>query len=418
MISDFKKIGFKNLIAHKNYLKLLIANAISRFGDSIDSIAFAWMIYILTGSNVLMGSILAINALPNILFSPFAGTLVDKYSKKKIIIITHIGRGIIVLITALLYFLGMLKPWHLFILTFINSTFETLNIPAVFAIMPSLVDKELFLTANSFSKSLYKLMGLIGISIAGGIIATIGVSGAIMIDGITFAIAAMVTFFIKVTEKRNNNINLDFKTYIKEVGAGFKYVKKNHIIIISIVLFAVVNFAFGPINVLMPHFVKYNLQSDAKMLSILSLALIVGEILGGIIVGQFCSKVKKILLVILSIFFLGLNYSLLFIPGNLYLFNNSSIVFSIISFFGIGFFLIFAISSLTAYLLENVSEEFLGRTSSFINMVSGSMTPLGMFLCGIVAHYISISLIFLTMGLMISIVSVILFLRKPIKIEN
>ncbi len=82
-----KKSQVKELIQYKEYMKLLISDTISRFGDSIDYIAYGWVIYKLTGSILQQGTLFAVNAAPDIIFSPFVGVLVDRISKKKAVII-------------------------------------------------------------------------------------------------------------------------------------------------------------------------------------------------------------------------------------------------------------------------------------------------------------------------------------------
>ncbi|QCX33252.1 MFS transporter [Caloramator sp. E03] len=66
-------VGIKDLLQYKSFMIKLIAYSISRFGDSIDAIAYAWMVYELTGSKLLMETLFAVNAVPNIVLSPFAG---------------------------------------------------------------------------------------------------------------------------------------------------------------------------------------------------------------------------------------------------------------------------------------------------------------------------------------------------------
>lgn len=123
-------IRYRDLSSQKEYLKLTMANAVNRFGDSIDMIAFSLMVYQLTGSASWVAVIFGINALPSILFQPFAGAIVERLHKKTIMILADIGRGVIVGVTAVLLMLDLLQPWILLVLTFINSTLESLRIPA------------------------------------------------------------------------------------------------------------------------------------------------------------------------------------------------------------------------------------------------------------------------------------------------
>ena len=80
------KVGYKDVLKQKEYVKLIIANLISRFGDSIDAIAFTWLVYAITGSAAWSAIIFAVNQLPSVLVQPFAGALVENMDKKKIIL--------------------------------------------------------------------------------------------------------------------------------------------------------------------------------------------------------------------------------------------------------------------------------------------------------------------------------------------
>jgi len=145
------KIGYKSLLNEKAYLMNLIANLISRFGDSIDTIAYGWMIYELTGSKALLAILFGINAIPNIIFQPIAGVFVDYFKKKRIIAFCDLGRGLLVLLTAFLFMTGNLRPWHLIVITFCNSTFESFRGPASMAMFPYILGKEKYSLGTAFS---------------------------------------------------------------------------------------------------------------------------------------------------------------------------------------------------------------------------------------------------------------------------
>ena len=91
-----KKIGYKDVFSQKEYCKLIVANLISRFGDSIDAIAFTWLIYQVTGSAAWSAIIFAVNQLPSVIVQPFAGALVENMNKKKLMVITDLIRAVVV----------------------------------------------------------------------------------------------------------------------------------------------------------------------------------------------------------------------------------------------------------------------------------------------------------------------------------
>jgi DHA3 family macrolide efflux protein-like MFS transporter len=402
----------RNLFKYKDFTLLLVANFISRFGDSIDSIAYGWMVYQLTGSKLLLGSIFALNAIPNIIFGPFAGVLADRVNKKKLIVIGYTGRGIVVSVTALLFYLKLLQPYHLFIFTILNSTLETITAPCISALLPFLIPKEEFLKANSFTTSAYKFAELIGMAMAGAIIAFIGIAGAIFIDGATFFVAAAIIIFLKAVLTVDNSETMNVKNYLEDLKVGFLYVKNNKIIRTSVGLFAVINFCLAPFNTMMPVFANDILKGGAGLLSAMGVALSLGTILGGIIVGQFGGKLKMSQLLISGMFFFGVSYAVMFLPGNIISSQMLSFIITIIGFFFLGFFIPVMVSPISSYVMINTDKKIIGRVSAFLSMVSYTAVPLGAAFTGAITEILSLSMIFLSMGVIISLIAVSLIFNK------
>lgn len=409
-----EKVSIKDLFTYKSYMILLIANFISRFGDSLDSIAYGWMVYTLTGSKLLMGTIFAINALPNIIFSPFAGAIVDRLKKKTLIVLGYIGRGFVVSLTAFMFMFGILKPWHLFLLTFLNSTFETITGPANSALIPLLLPKELFLAGNSFSSSAYKFAELIGLGTAGIIISVFKIYGAIFIDAFTFFLAASLMFLIKVQNDYKKNEPMTINSYFSELKDGFLFIGNQKLILITIILFAIVNFCLAPLNIFMPILVKDILKGGPELLSVLGIALTIGTILGGLAVGQFGNRFKISTLIILSFALLGLNYALLYLPGNI-LHGTSSILVTTALFSFMGFLLPASSSPIGTYIMTNTPKELMGRVSSVTNMITFSAIPLGSAAAGALSEYMSISVQFLVMGIAIICTSMLIYFNKDFR---
>jgi DHA3 family macrolide efflux protein-like MFS transporter len=407
--------GIKSLFKYRDYTLLLLANFISRFGDSVDSIAYGWMVYKLTGSKLLLGSIFALNAIPNIIIGPFAGVLADRLNKKKLIGIGYTGRGMVVSVTAVLYYFNILEPWHLFLFTIFNSTLETVTAPSVSSLLPFLIPKEEFLKANSFSSSAYRFAELIGTAMAGAIIALIGISGAIFIDGATFFIAAVIIILLKVQITVEKKETMNVKSYLEDLKVGFKYIKQNKIVRISIFLFAIANFCVAPINIMMPVFANDILKGGPELLSAMGIALTIGTILGGLLVGQYGGKFKMSKLLIGGMIFFGISYSILYFPGNIISVQAVSVIITIISFFFIGFFIPVMVSPITSYMMVNTDKKILGRVSSVMVMISCAAIPLGAAITGVITEILSISMIFLLMGVIISLVAASLIFNKEFK---
>ncbi|OPJ64564.1 MFS transporter [Clostridium oryzae] len=407
-----KKISVKNLGKFRSFMILMVANTISRFGDSIDAIAYSWMVYQLTGSKLLLGSIMAVNAIPNLIFSPISGVISDKFSKKKLILIGLIGRGIMVSITAVMLYLGILRPWHLFILTFINSTFETLTTPAMGSLVPLLVSEEYFLSANAYSKSVYSFAELLGSLAAGTIIALIGVYGTILIDGATFfAAAAIISFTVVKGEVLTKNTG-KIEEYFKDIKDGFNFVLKSDIIRIVVITFAIVNFCLSPINVLLPAYTKEILRSGAQILSLMSVAASAGVIVGGMVLGRAGNRFKLSSIISVGFMIFAIAYAMLFLPGNLFKSKVISIAISIFVYFIIGILVVCIEAPVSTLIVKSTPKNMMGRVNSVLSMISCGSLPLGSAFGGVVSQYIAMQILFLLMALLMLITSMYLYFHR------
>lgn len=409
------KFSIWDLMSYKSYILVLMANTISRFGDSVDTIAYGWMVYKLTGSKALMGTLYAVNFVPNLLFSAFSGAFVDTHSKKKIIVIGDIGRGSVVALTAILLAFNKLEPWHLFVFTFMNSTFEAFVSTAKGTLNPLILPKKLLLSANSYSTSISNLSQLIGLGAAGFFIATIGISGTILVDGITFFMSAIFISFIKLDNDTIKKVSMSAKEYFEDIIEAFQFVRKESLIFLTIILAAFTNFCLVPLNVLRPVYVIDVLKSDSIGLSYISIGFLIGIIIGGVVVAKIGSKHKKGNLVIIGFLFLGLGYSLLSFPAYLDDFIISPIVIATVICTITGFFFPFINVPIATYIQSNTPKDLLGRVGALCGMVCLSAMPFGGAIVGIVSEYITITMLFLVMGIAIMAAAIVLSFNRDFK---
>lgn len=414
-ISTPKNSGIKQLLSQKSYTLMILANFISRFGDSIDSIAMGWMIYVLTGSKLLLGTLFAVNAIPGIILSPFTGVLVDYLPRKKVIILGDMGRGLIVSLAALLFFTESLQVWHLFVFTFLNSTLETFVNNARFSLIPSFLPKELMVAGSSFSASSSSFAEIVGLGVAGFLIGLVGISGAILIDGITFFVSCSIIALIGSGIEGIEVKSLNLKNYFVNMGEGFRYVIKDKLILITILLSAFANFCLAPISILMPAFSEEILHAGARGLSLLGVGFSSGIIVGGLITSQYGGRFRKGSLFIWGMSLIAASYALLGGVGRFNISFITPIVMAVALFFLMGFFIPVATSPLKAYIMVKTPGNLLGRVGSVMGMFSLSAMPLGGVVTGIAAKNMSMSLIFVIMGTVMMAATFLPLLNKDFR---
>ena len=195
-----EKRNYRLLKSQTEFLKLLVADIISRFGDSIDVIAYSWIAYKITGSEALMALVVGLNFLPSVLISPFAGAIVDRLPKKKVMAITDLIRGFFVVTIVILYANNLLNAGILIMFTLLTSTVEAFRIPASGAITPLLLERDFFKLGKAASYSSSRSAELIGFIVAGYLIAIMGANKVLLIDAATFLCSAIIILTLKYKE--------------------------------------------------------------------------------------------------------------------------------------------------------------------------------------------------------------------------
>ena len=187
-----KKSVYAPLRTQTQFLKLIASCVVSRFGDSIDAIAYSLLTYEITGSAALMAFVLAINYLPTVILQPIAGVVTQKMNPVRLMSLCDLGRGVCVLTEAALYAMGLLTTPLILLGVLVNSTLEALSTPAGVGIVPRLLSEELYTPGLALRKTLSSTMELIGLACAGAIVGTLGLSAALAIDATTFLLSAAI----------------------------------------------------------------------------------------------------------------------------------------------------------------------------------------------------------------------------------
>lgn len=393
----------KEILKYKDFMKLFIANTLSRFGDSIDVIAYGFMVYSLTGSKILLATIYMFNVLPSILFSSFAGAVVDYFSKKKIVVFGDFVRGGLVILTAYLYYKEMLLPWHLFALTFLNSTIEAFVSPCKSATIPKLIDEKHYLFVNSTLQSVTKFFELIGLALGGAVIGWIGIPGAMLIDSGTFLISGAILLITRFPKEEKKVLTR--KNYANSYKEGLSFVFKGKVIFSLVMSMALLNFLLTPINALAPAYASDILEMGPKAISYISIAFVIGNILGGIIVGKFGKTFSIKTLVALGLSLTGISYALMALPKFIGLF--SPIYIACGAALSVGFFVTFASAGLSTFFMTYIPKEMMARVSSVMSMFALSAMPLGAMVSGIVSSIIGLEYLILLFGLLFVITTLL-----------
>ena len=407
-----EKVGYRDILKQTEYLKIILAGLINRFGDSIDAIAFTWLVYAITQNAAWSALVFAANQLPSVLVQPFAGALVEGMDKKKLMVITDIVRGITTSGLAILYLLGGVNPWILLAFTLINSTVEAFRLPAALAVMPLILEEKYYAYGTSLSSTLSTIVQLIGLGMAGVIIAAFGIGTAIVIDGISFFGSALILSLLRLRETNLRKGSLRAKEYIATLKAGLHYLKEQPVIRNFCLLSVLINAAITPLNSLQSPLIQEVMGQGSALLSAFSLAITAGMGIGSFVYPFVSSKFSVRLQFSVTGILVGAGMCAYTLGVRLQ--SNIVLIYAltIITTFVIGMSCSILVSALSVQFMKTVKQEYLARVGSIFNAGASAATPAASLAVSALASLCSVSQIFICSGAICVIIFLMLSLIK------
>ena len=387
--------NYKVLLGQPKFLMLLAADIVNRFGDSLDAVAYSWIMYEITGNEALMAVILGINYIPTVILQPIAGTLIDRLKKKNVMVLADMGRGVVVIATILLYAGGQLNSYMLIALTLCTSTLEAFRVPTAGAFVPIVLEKECYKIGKAAHYSIQRAMELVGYMVVGGLIAIIGAEGVLWIDVMTFVISAVILLLIRDGEKLNRSQTVK-KNVVQDFKDGLGFVAKNKTLQAVFLIGLMINFCIMPLTVFQTPYVSDYLDAGPEMLSAVKILMVVGMMAGSAVMPKI--KVSAGKLAIIAGIVMGV--SLLEIaaaPSIVQIFARYAVLTMGMFLIGLGGGILNVVVG--SSFLTLVPKEMFGRISGLVNAIMVASMPVSSFFCSLLAVKLSVPQIFFIFGI-------------------
>lgn len=412
MEQKYVKIGYKDVFTQKEYLKHIVANSISRFGDSIDAIAFTWLVYVITGSAAWSAIVFAINQLPSVLIQPFVGPVIEGMNKKKVMIITDFIRGGIIIGLVILYLTEYLNPWVLLLFTFCNSTVEAFSMPAFTAVVPKIIEEKYYTYGTALSSTISTIVQLAGTAAGGVIIGVWGVETAILIDGVSFFAAGLLRTFLRLDEKNLRKGKLEFKEYFETLKEGAVYIKKQPVIYNFYLMAIITNAILVPINSLQTPLITEVMGQGSELLSVFSMAMFIGMLIGSVVFPLIMEKMQVRTVVVITGISIGSTFFLytmgIYVQGNIVAIYLLTMIASVI----LGISTSMLSSVLNVQFMKVVSQEYLARVAAIFSAGACAATPIVSMLVSVVSTQLTVLQIFFISGILCVILFVMIGIVK------
>ncbi|HWB99853.1 MAG TPA: MFS transporter [Bryobacteraceae bacterium] len=362
-------------LRHRNFQLFFGGQLISLIGTWMQSIAEAWLVYRLTGSSVLLGTISFANQIPVFLVAPLGGIVADRWSRRKIVIGTQAASMLLALTLSLLTLTGMIRVWHLFVLTALLGVVNSFDIPARQAFLSDMVGREDLMNAIALNSSMFNSARIVGPAVAGILVANIGEGWCFFANGVSYI--AVIAGLLMMDVRRHIPVGSN-GSMIAHVVEGFRFVIHNLPIHALLILLGILSLTGMPFAVLMPIFADQILHGGARGLGLLMGASGIGALCGALTLATRQSVRGLSRWVAMSAGAFGATLAVFAL--------SRSFWFSCAVLIPVGFAMMIEMGSSNT-LIQSMSPDHLrGRVMSVYSMMFMGMSPIGALLSGICAE--------------------------------
>jgi MFS family permease len=363
-------------LQHRNFRLFFSGQSVSLVGTWIMRVATGWLIYRLTGSELLLGIAGFCGQIPTLIITPFAGVLVDRMHRRRILVITQAASLVQSAVLAVLTLTGLITVVQIIWLQVVQGIINSFDTPARQAFISEMVDDRRDLpNAIALNSSMVNGSRIIGPSIGGVLIAAVGEGWCFAVDAVSY-LAVIASLLAMRIEPRTVHGGPELHL-LEELSHGWKYVFNSVPIRSALILLAVVSAAGTPYTVLMPAIAAQVLQGGPNTLGILMTATGVGALSGALYLASRETVVGLGRIIM---------YATLAFGAGLIAFSvTTSLWFAcvVLAIAGTGFMV--QLAATNTILQTLVDERLRGRVMSFYTMAFFGTVPIGSLIGGVVA---------------------------------
>jgi MFS transporter, DHA3 family, macrolide efflux protein len=395
-----KKITFDESNWKKLFFLIWGGQAFSIFGSNLIEFSLIWYLTDKTGSATVLSLNMMFYLLPFLLLSPFAGALVDRWNRRRVMILADTFIAITTFLIMGMFYWQVIQPWHIYIVIFLRSSAGLFHHTSMQASTSLMVPEEQLNRVNGLNMALRGGMNIVAPPIGAILIETIAMHQILMIDIITAALAIMPLFFVLIPQPANGKSEqVSIAELQSDIRDGISYARKWKGMMQMMIISMLVNFAFNPITALMPLVVKNHFLGGALQLSWVEMAIGLGIVVGGVTLSIWGGLKKRINTIMLCLGLTGLGLAAVgYLPAN-------GIYYCVAIMFFVGIVLPFIDGLIIPIIQSKGSPEYQGRLMTLLTFSSKILVPVSMLIAGPVADQFGVLFWYRYGGLMILILT-------------
>jgi MFS family permease len=360
---------------HRNYRLFFGGQLISVCGTWMQMVAQSWLIYRMTGSAALLGLVGFASQIPVFLLSPLGGAVADRHERRRILVGTQSASMALAFILAALTLSAHIRVWHLPLLAALLGIVNAFDIPTRQAFIVEIVGKDDLVNAIALNSSMFNSARIIGPSIAGVLVATIGEGWCFFANGVSYL--AVIAGLLLIRPRGQTRARASGST-LAVMREGFQYVWQARPIRALLLLLGVVSLTGISYAVLMPLFADQILHGGPRALGLLMGASGVGALIGAL--GLAARRGVDGLDRWIAFCSVGFGASLILFA------MSTSFWVSMGLLLPVGFFMVGQMASSNTLIQTLVPDHLRGRAMAVYSMMFIGMAPFGSLLAGLLAE--------------------------------
>ena len=360
-------------LRHRNFQLFFSGQLISVTGTWMQTVAQSWLVYRLTGSSLLLGSVGFASQIPVFLVAPLGGTVADRVNRQKVVIATQVASMILAFILAALTLTHTVKVWHIFVLAALLGVVNAFDIPGRQSFLVDMVGRDDLMNAIALNSSMFNGARVIGPAIAGILVARIGEGWCFFVNGASYIAVIIGLLLMRVHCPRRSHS----ESPLDDIIEGFRWVEHTGPIRSLLLLLGLVSLVGMPYTVLMPIFADRILHGGARGLGILMGFTGVGALLGALTLALRTGI--RGLGKLISICCAGFGISLIVFSFSTHFWLSAFILIPV------GFFIMLQMACSNTLIQSMVPDALRGRVMAVYSMMFMGMAPFGALLGGAIA---------------------------------
>jgi MFS family permease len=363
-------------LKYRNFKLFFYGQSVSLIGTWMQKTAVSWLVYRLTGSAVLLGIVSFVSLIPSLILAPYAGSIVDRHNRYRILVITQV---VSMLQAGALAFLILFKFYNIpaiIGLSLVQGIINAFDVTCRQSIMVEMVeDKADLPNAIALNSTMTNFARIAGPAVAGIILSTFGEDFCFFGNFLSYIPVLACLFMMKLN---TGVIGKPQKGIWQELQDGFKYVSGDRDLSSLILMLTVSSLFVIPFNTLMPIFAKDIFNGDAKTFSWFESAAGVGSVISAVYLANLKTDKNLVKIIIAASLVFGLSVLLVAYAGKL----PFALIF--MSFTGLG--MMAQTSAINTYIQTHAIPAMRARAISYYVMAYQGMIPVGSLLVGWLAN--------------------------------